>query len=156
MANEEEEEEINIEEEDEEMNMEEEEMIEKPDRFEIKELMTELRDTNELGKRGEMLFLSKILAFTLIVFPPLNIRSLTFSAGCLIMLSGIGCAIYGTINLGRSVSPFLTPRKSSELVTNGIFSYVRHPIYGGMLLFSLGLAITTRNELRLILTGLLW
>lgn len=34
--------------------------------------------------------------------------------------------------------------------------YVRHPMYGGLLLGSLGLAILTRNESRLALVAVLW
>ncbi len=38
----------------------------------------------------------------------------------------------------------------------GMYSYVRHPMYAGLLLTSLGLAAITRNETRLALAVGLW
>jgi protein-S-isoprenylcysteine O-methyltransferase Ste14 len=34
--------------------------------------------------------------------------------------------------------------------------YLRHPMYGGLLMASFGLAIVTRNETRMALAALLW
>lgn len=48
------------------------------------------------------------------------------------------------------------PRRKHELVTSGMYSYVRHPMYAGLLMVGFGLAAITRNECRLALTVLLW
>jgi protein-S-isoprenylcysteine O-methyltransferase Ste14 len=37
-----------------------------------------------------------------------------------------------------------------------MYSYVRHPMYGGLLMASLGLSAITNNECRLALSFLLW
>lgn len=60
-------------------------------------------------------------------------------------------------------SPFntliLTPRRPLPLTSHylsGIYSIVRHPIYAGILLLALGLAVATSELERLLLTGLLF
>ena len=63
---------------------------------------------------------------------------------------------YALLSLGRNISPFPKPRKNHQLVTSGMYSYVRHPMYCGLILASLGLAAITRSETRLALAGLLW
>jgi len=48
------------------------------------------------------------------------------------------------------------PAKSATLKTGGIFEYVRHPIYAGLLLLCFGLGVVTSSAPRLILTAILW
>lgn len=43
--------------------------------------------------------------------------------------------ILAMIALNVNLSPFPTPKKSARLIQQGIFKYVRHPIYSGMLFF---------------------
>jgi protein-S-isoprenylcysteine O-methyltransferase Ste14 len=56
----------------------------------------------------------------------------------------------------QSLSPLPQPRKQHKLVTSGMYSYVRHPMYAGLLMASLGLSAITNNECRLALSFLLW
>lgn len=48
---------------------------------------------------------------------------------------------------------FIRPATCTSTCTAG---YVRHPMYGGLLLASVGLSMLTRNETRLALACLLW
>lgn len=54
---------------------------------------------------------------------------------------GIGFAIWARISLGRNWSPRPAVKERHELVTTGPYSYVRHPIYTGLLLATLGAAL---------------
>jgi protein-S-isoprenylcysteine O-methyltransferase Ste14 len=54
---------------------------------------------------------------------------------------GIGLAILGRSSLGRNWPMPNSNYDNTELVTTGPYAYVRHPIYGGMLLAILGSAI---------------
>jgi protein-S-isoprenylcysteine O-methyltransferase Ste14 len=56
--------------------------------------------------------------------------------------------------LGESVSPFPKPPAASELKESGIYARVRHPIYGGILLLSLGWSLAF-SSWALIPTGVL-
>jgi protein-S-isoprenylcysteine O-methyltransferase Ste14 len=55
-----------------------------------------------------------------------------------IIVSGAGLALAASAigTLGKSVSPFPKPSATSELKKSGVYSLVRHPIYGGILLLS--------------------
>ena len=45
-----------------------------------------------------------------------------------------GAFIFGGLQtLGNSLTPFPVPRDDGELVTDGAFSYTRHPMYTGAL-----------------------
>lgn len=61
---------------------------------------------------------------------------------------GIGAAIFGLafaavalIALGKSLTPFPAPRDAGTLKTDGPYRWVRHPIYAGLTLATLGWAL---------------
>lgn len=61
------------------------------------------------------------------------------------------------LSLGRNISPFPYPRPSSKgIVTDGLYQYVRHPMYGGLLLICIGIGAITHSEARILLTLVLW
>jgi protein-S-isoprenylcysteine O-methyltransferase Ste14 len=43
--------------------------------------------------------------------------------------------------LGSNLTPFPKPIAGAKLVRNGIYSWVRHPLYAGVFLLSLGWAL---------------
>lgn len=45
------------------------------------------------------------------------------------------------VQLKKNLSPFPTPKKDADLVTSGLFEYVRHPIYTGILMVAFFLAL---------------
>jgi protein-S-isoprenylcysteine O-methyltransferase len=61
--------------------------------------------------------------------------------GDLMCAAGVVCAIWARRTLGSNWSGTITVKERHELVTSGPYRYVRHPIYTGFLLGSLGLAI---------------
>ena len=46
---------------------------------------------------------------------------------------GILIVVMGILNLNDSLSSFPSPKKNAGLIQNGIYKYVRHPIYLGIL-----------------------
>jgi protein-S-isoprenylcysteine O-methyltransferase Ste14 len=54
---------------------------------------------------------------------------------------GIGFAIWARVYLGRNWSPRPAVKEHHELVTTGPYAYVRHPIYTGIMLATLGTAL---------------
>ena len=57
-----------------------------------------------------------------------------------LVAAGIGAIAKGVIDLGAgNLTPFAAPVEGNELKTTGAFSYVRHPIYGGLLVAAAGL-----------------
>ena len=49
----------------------------------------------------------------------------------------------GLLNLGRSATPLPTPVRDGELRSTGLYRYVRHPIYSGVMALAVGSAITS-------------
>ena len=75
--------------------------------------------------------------------------------GMLLWIAGIITSLTALITLSRNLSPFPTPKPNSELIQSGIYKYVRHPIYSGILLFTLGFSLYSENTLRLVIFLLL-
>jgi protein-S-isoprenylcysteine O-methyltransferase Ste14 len=72
------------------------------------------------------------------------------------MLSGAIACLFSLVSLGRSFSPLVAPRASNELVTSGMYQYMRHPFYAGLLALAFGLAAVSYNETRLVLAALFY
>lgn len=74
---------------------------------------------------------------------PQNLRV----AGILLYTLGLLTAILGRLQLGSSWSDIETPRAAEKLpvVSRGIYSYIRHPIYTGDLLMLLGLELALNS-----------
>ena len=49
----------------------------------------------------------------------------------------------GLLNLGRSATPLPTPVQGGELRSAGLYRYVRHPIYSGVMALAVGSAIAS-------------
>eukprot|EP00198_Chlamydomonas_reinhardtii_P006283 XP_001695619.1 predicted protein [Chlamydomonas reinhardtii] len=109
-----------------------------------------------MGRRGEGWLLATLAALTMLVFPPLTLKGLVDFLATLALTSGAIFIITALFTLGRNLSPLLQPRKKHSLVVSGIYSYVRHPMYGGLMLVAAGFTILTRNETRLAILALLW
>jgi protein-S-isoprenylcysteine O-methyltransferase Ste14 len=54
-----------------------------------------------------------------------------------LVLSALGCLVIliALLQLNTNLSPFPKPKKNANLVTGGIFKYIRHPIYSGIIIF---------------------
>jgi len=59
------------------------------------------------------------------------------------VLSLLGLLVLGIglLNLGRLATPLPTPVRDGELRSNGLYRYVRHPIYSGVMALAIGSAI---------------
>lgn len=71
--------------------------------------------------------------------------------------SGVGLVIafVAVLQLNKNLSPFPTPKSNSELIKNGLYKYIRHPIYTGLLLMFFGYAVFSESFYRLVVASLL-
>eukprot|EP00879_Flechtneria_rotunda_P005547 GHRR01005840.1.p1 GENE.GHRR01005840.1~~GHRR01005840.1.p1 ORF type:complete len:253 (+),score=64.60 GHRR01005840.1:382-1140(+) len=127
-----------------------------PDLFGAQELFSELQDKNQFGKRGEVWLFAQIAVIVLVLLPPFQLTGLVDIAATLLITAGLVFICYALLSLGRYFSPLPAPRAKHELVISGMYSYVRHPMYGGLIMSAFGLAIITHNETRLAMAVLLW
>jgi protein-S-isoprenylcysteine O-methyltransferase Ste14 len=65
----------------------------------------------------------------------------TFWLGAAIFIAGLLFAIWAREHLGRNWSRSVTIKEGHELITTGPYRVVRHPIYTGILVGFLGMAI---------------
>lgn len=59
------------------------------------------------------------------------------------------------LQLNKNLSPFPTPKTKGKLITIGLYRWVRHPIYSGILLFVFGDAIFNQSWSKLVISFLL-
>ena len=67
----------------------------------------------------------------------------TILQSCGIAIGLLACLIMviAAINLGRNLTPLPHPKDDSVLIQTGLYQYVRHPIYFGVLLAALALLL---------------
>jgi len=66
----------------------------------------------------------------------------SYFLGILIIIIAFIIMLFSINDLGRNLSPFPRPIKNSNLVTKGIYRFIRHPMYYSLIFISLGVFIT--------------
>ncbi len=100
-----------------------------------------------------------ILTFSLLISPwtsrelPGAYQSLQIAGVALIVL-GAGTLMAAMLTLGSSLTPFPKPRRRAQLITHGVFRYVRHPIYSGLISASIGWALVWLSVAGLLYSAL--
>jgi protein-S-isoprenylcysteine O-methyltransferase Ste14 len=104
-----------------------------------------------MGKRGEGWVLLQVVLFAIILFVP-RIPNVILplwarAIGGLILLAGGVFGTWGVLALGKNLTAVPKPLAGGELVTGGPYALVRHPIYTGIILGTLGWALLRSNLL---------
>lgn len=104
-----------------------------------------------------------LIQFVLFFLYIFEIPQLHFTLSNWIANTGISVTVLGMIivliavlQLNKNLSPFPSPKSGSQLIQNGIYKYIRHPIYTGIILLFLGYGIYTSSGYRLLITLLLF
>lgn len=79
----------------------------------------------------------------------------TTLAAILLFSIAATCGIMGTLSLKSSLTPFPAARRSSRLVRHGIYRFMRHPLYTGVMAAAAGWATWRGSLLALAITALL-
>ena len=74
----------------------------------------------------------------------------------LMIAAGTVLVILPILQLNKFISVFPTPVNGAQLITNGAFKFVRHPIYAGIILGGAGLALMMNNFIQLLIVILLY
>jgi len=113
--------------------------------------------SGEFGKRGEAYVATQVFLVLCILFGGLPVLgdALNFICGPILIALGAGVCALGIIDMGASLSPWPVPT-GDDLITEGIYSKMRHPIYSGLLAIMAGFSIVTGSAPRLLLTAALW
>lgn len=81
------------------------------------------------------------LLIVLILLPWRDPSVLSLALGAVLLLAGMTVFITAMRALGSALTPTPVPIAGSSLRTAGLYRYVRHPIYSGVLLMVLGLLV---------------
>lgn len=106
-------------------------------------------DTPQPGRRGELLVVLQFVLFFAFLFIPVwnpwlsqDLMSSTAypRLGLLVMggLIALAMGLLGLFNLGRNLTPLPYPLDHNQLVTQGVYGWVRHPLYSSQLFAALG------------------
>ena len=109
--------------------------------------------------RGTALVVIQLGLFVAYCF---DFSQLSFSVPELIRWLGWGGGLLGGIIIGRAVgqlntnlSPFPKPKASGELIDTGLYAWVRHPIYTGIMVGSIMYAIGQGSGWKLLVAVVL-
>ncbi len=99
-----------------------------------------------LGPRGEGWVLVQSILFVLVAAAGFSVngawareaRTVTTIVAGLLVVGGGLLAVSGAVELREAFTPVPRPRDGARLVETGAYALVRHPIYGGIVLVSLG------------------
>lgn len=110
-----------------------------------------------LGPRGEgwVVLQMLLLASTAVAgwFGPAwedGFRVVTTVLGAGLVAGGFALAVRGVRDLRGALTPLPYPRAGGELIDSGVYGLVRHPIYGGLGLASVGWGLLTASFVALI------
>jgi len=68
------------------------------------------------------------------------------------IVAGIAVILISFFQLNKNLSPFPSPKENSELITTGLFSKIRHPIYSGILLLAFSFALYQNSGYKILIS----
>ena len=98
--------------------------------------------------KGNLLVLGQCVLLGLLIFVPnsgLNTGVFSYLLSVVSLTSlfiGFVILALSALALGKSLTAHPMPGKNAVLVTDGLYKFVKHPIYSGLILAAFGLTIT--------------
>lgn len=103
-----------------------------------------------LGRRGEGWFWLQIGAAVAVLVTGLigprwdgDLRPIFIPIGAVLFVAGTLLQMAGIRALGKALTPMAKPRADAPLQRDGIYRLVRHPMYGGFLVITIGWSFAT-------------
>lgn len=110
------------------------------------------------GERGEWWVVAQGVLFVAAAVAPKNDagwspgwRRWGRVIGLPLALAGLALAVAGSRRLGDNLTALPHPKDDATLVREGVYGVVRHPIYTGIILTTLGAGLLTQNRTRTFL-----
>jgi protein-S-isoprenylcysteine O-methyltransferase Ste14 len=116
--------------------------------------------------RGEWYVVIQVILFILIAVAPWlvdarvdfpeSVQVVLRMMGIILGIGGLALVVLGIVTLGSNLSPLPQPKEDTTLIQSGIFSVVRHPMYGGAIIAAFGWALIHDCLLTLLLSVVLF
>jgi len=117
---------------------------------------------NSKQSRGELYVVVQAILLIALFFGPKDIFGLPtmlnqtlWWIGQILFYSGIVIAIWAAILLGPNLTPLPKPKPSGEFIKSGLYRFVRHPFYFGVILVCFGWAGIEQTLYTLVLAIIL-
>jgi protein-S-isoprenylcysteine O-methyltransferase Ste14 len=107
--------------------------------------------------RGELFVIVQFVLLGLIFWSP-AFSTFAFPAsiiGTVLKYAGFALLVWAGLNLGRNLTPLPKPKRDAQLVTSGLFAWMRHPIYTALMLLTFGSSLERGSLIALILSACL-
>jgi protein-S-isoprenylcysteine O-methyltransferase Ste14 len=104
--------------------------------------------------RGEFFVIVQFVLLGLIFWLPI-FSAFVFPAslfGTVLKSLGFALLVLAGLNLGRNLTPLPKPKTDAQLVTTGLFAWMRHPIYTALMLITFGTSLERGDLIALILS----
>lgn len=102
----------------------------------------------------------QLLLFILYFIPfftiALNLNILLTYTGLAIAVLGFLVIIVAILQLNKNLTPFPTPIDRGTLIQTGLYKFVRHPIYSGIILGAFGFGIYQESLWKMSIGLVLW
>ena len=97
-------------------------------------------------KKSQTLVTIQFVLLAVIFFLPVSAPSAStpswiLELGSFIVWPGLGIVLISIFKLGQSLTASPIPKEGSDLKTDGLYKWIRHPIYTGLMLTTLGIAL---------------
>ena len=70
--------------------------------------------------------------------------------------TGLLICILALLQLSSALSPFPSPKTGSMLVTTGLYNFIRHPMYTGLMVLTMGISLFRSSWFNFLITLMLW
>lgn len=99
--------------------------------------------------------LQTALLLSILLWPfkiELPLPAIIRNAGIFLLIGGLIITVIAAKTLKDNLRPSLKPKVGGKLITVGLYSIVRHPAYGAIIILAFGLSLWTSDGARLVLT----
>jgi protein-S-isoprenylcysteine O-methyltransferase Ste14 len=113
----------------------------------------------KINSKDIVLVSIQLVLFILYTFPvawSLEFFSWFKIIGLVLTIIGFILLALALLQLNINLSPFPTPKEGAVLIQNGLYAWVRHPIYSGIIILFLGYGIYQDSLFKLMITFFLW
>jgi protein-S-isoprenylcysteine O-methyltransferase Ste14 len=109
-------------------------------------------------KKSRLLVTIQFILLAVIFFLPVKAPgaetpSWILELGSFIVWPGLGIVLISIFKLGQSLTASPIPKDDSQLKTDGLYKWIRHPIYTGLILTTLGIALEVGSVSKLFFVG---
>jgi len=113
---------------------------------------------NKIPEKDLFYISIQLILFIVYFIPVISFKIHTYLQHLFLVCSVTGflIVIISIIQLNKSLTPFPTPKENAVLNTKGLYKYVRHPIYAGIIVFTVFFGLYNLSLFKILIGILLF